>query len=200
VAIIGTAGQADAAALKRRLLDYFDGTGFERWRAIYGDARLSGVRATIRAGHDEMLATAVGWLAEGLAPGAMPHVLDAGCGTGLLATALAARGARVTAVDLAPQMDVLVHYPADDLARMVGRLARLTRGPLVLTYAPREPLLAALHWVGGRFPSAQRRTDIQLVSERHVARALAAAGMRVRRQTRVSRGFYHIALVEAGCL
>ncbi|MFT4037198.1 MAG: methyltransferase domain-containing protein [Thermomicrobiales bacterium] len=42
------------------------------------------------------------WAALGLQPGA--HLLDAGCGSGQFALALAARGARVTAVDLSPEM------------------------------------------------------------------------------------------------
>jgi magnesium-protoporphyrin O-methyltransferase len=218
---------------KQKLLDYFNGLGFERWSAIYGNAELSGVRSTIRAGHSEMLQIALGWLLEGQA-NHVPQVLDAGCGTGLLTLELARRGVHVRAIDLAPQMaeatqravemagladrvtvlcgdletvegqfdrvaclDVLIHYPAHDLERMVARLAGLARGRLVLTYAPHEPLLAALHWLGGRFPHANRRTDIQMISERRLGRALAECGMRVRRTARVSRGFYHIGLIEA---
>jgi magnesium-protoporphyrin O-methyltransferase len=222
---------------KQRLKEYFDGLGFERWSAIYGEAELSGVRRTIRAGHDQMLTLAEGWLAErfpAVQPAGAATLLDAGCGTGLFATALARRGFHVTAVDIAPQMvqaaterardqgvadrvqfhvgdaevvegqfdavvcfDVLIHYPRAALAQMLGRLARRSRGPLLFTYAPHEPLLAALHWLGGRFPSASRRTDIQMVPEREVDAALRAAGMTVRRSTAVRSGFYHVNLVEA---
>lgn len=239
----------NTAQHKSRLQAYFDGDGFERWRAIYGHAPLGGVRRTIREGHAAMLAQAEQWLTEGpevegqesgaggqesgIQPSAF-SLLDAGCGTGLFGIALARRGWQVTAVDLAPQMiatareqarqagvaermsfavgdleaaeglydavacfDVLIHYPPALFAPMVGRLARLTRGPLLLTYAPREPLLAALHWIGGRFPKANRRTDIQMISDTFVRETLGAAGMQIRRSARVSRGFYHVALVEA---
>lgn len=219
---------------KQKLLDYFDGLGFERWSAIYGDAELSGVRRTIREGHSAMLETAVAWLSTHERPAAdAPHVLDAGCGTGLLTVELAQRGMHITAVDLAPQMaqatqqaaiaagvgervaarsgdletaaglydavaclDVLIHYPTNDLERMVVHLASMARERIVLTYAPHEPLLAALHWLGGRFPNAHRRTDIQMISERRVTQALHGCGMRIRRTARVSRGFYHVTLVE----
>jgi magnesium-protoporphyrin O-methyltransferase len=93
--------------------------------------------------------------------------------------------------------DVLVHYPRASFAQLCTHLASLTRGPLLMTYAPREPVLAALHWLGGRFPRGQRRTDIQMIPEPFVRATLAAAGMRVTRQARVSRGFYHVTLLEA---
>ena len=85
---------------KQTLQTYFDGPGFARWQAIYGEGELSRVRATIRAGHERMLATAAAWLGEHRT-GTM---LDAGCGTGLFAVAMAERGWQVTAVDIAPQM------------------------------------------------------------------------------------------------
>lgn len=239
---------------KHRLREYFDGVGYERWAAIYGDGPLSRMRRSIRDGHAEMLGLAEAWLAEGLdqRPATSDQVcvdpsnarssfavrpwsiLDAGCGTGVFSLALARRGWQVTAVDIAPQMvaaarervgaagladratflagdlevvegtfdavacfDVLIHYGRAGFARMCRQLAGLTRGPLLLTYAPHEPLLAALHWVGGRFPHGSRRTDIQMLPERFVRATLAEAGMRVRRQARISRGVYHVALVEA---
>ncbi len=221
---------------KTNLRAYFDGAGYERWAAIYGEGELrSRVRRAIRAGHSQMLGTALAWLDEGLAArGPQAHALDAGCGTGLLTLALARRGHRVTAVDLAPQMadatteaarraglegrvacrsgdleqaagrfdavaclDVLVHYPRADFARMLGTLAARADGPLVFSYAPHSALLAALHWLGGRFPKGERRTEIQMTPDAFVDAALAAAGMRARRRARVGRGFYYVTLVEA---
>ena len=87
--------------LKDQLRTYFDGTGFERWSAIYGSAELSRVRQSIREGHAKMLAQAEVWLTESLDSGS---ILDAGCGTGLFSVRMAQRGFDVTAVDIAPKM------------------------------------------------------------------------------------------------
>lgn len=230
--------------LKQQLQEYFNGVGFERWAAIYGEAPLSRVRRTIRAGHAEMLAQAGDWLRErypqtaGHTPQTAGHtLLDAGCGTGLFSTAMAGCGFAVTAVDIAPRMvetarrraeeagvaghirflkgdtevvtqnlepfdavvcfDVLVHYPQESFVPLCTHLARLSNGPLLLTYAPYNRVLAAMHWVGGFFPRGQRRTEIQMIRSSVVADALAAAGMRIQRSADISRGFYHVRLIEA---
>ena len=101
------------------------------------------------------------------------------------------------AFDAVACLDVLIHYPAELFVPMLTSLAARTRGPLVFTYAPHEPLLAALHWVGGLFPKPQRRTTVQMIPRDLVAKTLAQAGMQIRREQRVSVGFYHVALVEA---
>jgi magnesium-protoporphyrin O-methyltransferase len=84
-----------------QLLTYFDRTAAEAWARLTSEAPLSGIRATVRAGRDEMRATLLGWLPEDLR-GA--RLLDAGCGTGALAVAAARRGADVVAVDLSPTL------------------------------------------------------------------------------------------------
>lgn len=93
--------------------------------------------------------------------------------------------------------DVLVHYPQPLFGDLLTHLARRTRGPLLLTYAPYSSLLHALHWIGGRFPRAQRRTEIQMIRSRDVEQTLAEAGMRVVRQSAISHGFYHVTLLHA---
>jgi magnesium-protoporphyrin O-methyltransferase len=80
---------------------YFDRTAVAAWEKLTSDAPVSGVRARVRAGRDEMRATLLSYL---------PHdlngvtIFDAGCGTGALAVEAARRGAKVTAIDLSPQL------------------------------------------------------------------------------------------------
>jgi len=80
---------------------YFDRTAADTWKRLTSDAPVSGIRATVRAGRDEMRATLLGWLPVDLTG---KTLLDAGCGTGMLALEAARRGAQVHAVDLSPTL------------------------------------------------------------------------------------------------
>jgi magnesium-protoporphyrin O-methyltransferase len=96
------------------LLQYFDRTAVEAWKRLTSDAPLNRIRATVRAGRDEMRSTMLGWLPLDLV-GA--RVLDAGCGTGAFSVAAARRGAHVVAIDLSP---TLVSIAAERLPRDLG--------------------------------------------------------------------------------
>jgi magnesium-protoporphyrin O-methyltransferase len=80
---------------------YFDRTAVKAWERLTSDAPVSGIRATVRAGRDEMRNTLLAWLPEDLRG---KRVLDAGCGTGALAVEAARRGAHVVAVDISPTL------------------------------------------------------------------------------------------------
>jgi magnesium-protoporphyrin O-methyltransferase len=84
---------------KRRgeLEQYFDRTAAAAWAKLTSDAPVSGIRANVRAGRDEMRATLLSYLPQDLRG---RRVLDAGCGTGALAVEAARRGADVVASDL----------------------------------------------------------------------------------------------------
>lgn len=88
-------------ARRRELTDYFDCTAVDAWAQLTSDAPVSRIRATVRAGRDQMRATLLDWLPADLS-GA--RVLDAGCGTGALSVEAARRGADVVAVDLSPKL------------------------------------------------------------------------------------------------
>jgi len=42
--------------------DYFNATGFDRWRRIYGDGEVNKVQKDIRIGHQQTIDTVIGWL------------------------------------------------------------------------------------------------------------------------------------------
>lgn len=92
-----------ASYLERRgqLLTYFDRTAVEAWSRLTSDAPVGRIRATVRAGRDEMRRTLLDWLPADLGG---RRVLDAGCGTGALAMEAARRGAKVVAIDLSPTL------------------------------------------------------------------------------------------------
>jgi magnesium-protoporphyrin O-methyltransferase len=92
-----------ATYLERReeLETYFDRTAVDAWARLTSDAPVGRIRATVRAGRDDMRNTLLSWLPQNMM-GA--RLLDAGCGTGALSIEAARRGARVVAVDLSPKL------------------------------------------------------------------------------------------------
>ncbi len=80
---------------------YFDRTAVDAWKRLTSDAPVGRIRATVRAGRDEMRATLLDWLPADLTS---RRILDAGCGTGAFAIEAARRGAHVVAVDLSPAL------------------------------------------------------------------------------------------------
>lgn len=93
----------DAAYIKRRdeIQHYFDRTALEAWKRLTSTEKVSGVRATVRAGRDAMRGEILSRFPQDLSGW---RILDAGCGAGPLAIELAHRGAAVLGVDLSPLM------------------------------------------------------------------------------------------------
>lgn len=88
-------------ARREQIETYFDRTAVEAWSRLTSDAPVGRIRATVRAGRDEMRRTLLDWLPADLRG---KRLLDAGCGTGALALEAARRGAAVTAIDLSPTL------------------------------------------------------------------------------------------------
>jgi magnesium-protoporphyrin O-methyltransferase len=86
---------------RTKLQDYFDRTANDAWAKLTSDAPVSGIRATVRAGRDQMRSNLIARLPESLTG---KRILDAGCGTGALALELAQKGASVVAIDLSPNL------------------------------------------------------------------------------------------------
>ncbi|WP_300063297.1 magnesium protoporphyrin IX methyltransferase [uncultured Roseobacter sp.] len=88
-------------ATRDRVETYFDKTATQTWERLTSDAPVSKIRETVRQGRDQMRALMLNRLPVDLSG---QRVLDAGCGTGQMATELAARGAEVLGVDVSPQL------------------------------------------------------------------------------------------------
>lgn len=86
---------------RRELKTYFDRTAKDNWVALTSNTPVSRIRETVRAGREAMRQTLLGMLPDDLL-GA--RLLDAGCGTGMLAIEAANRGAEVVAIDISPAL------------------------------------------------------------------------------------------------
>ncbi len=83
--------------------DYFNSTGFDRWRRIYGDGEVNKVQLDIRNGHQQTVDTVISWLTADNNLAGM-SICDAGCGVGSLSIPLAQAGAKVYASDISDKM------------------------------------------------------------------------------------------------
>src|SRR5210317_1436626 len=88
-------------ATRDRVETYFDTTATRTWERLTSDAPVSGIRATVRAGREQMRDLLIAQLPLDLSG---VRLLDAGCGTGALAVELAQRGADVVGIDISPRL------------------------------------------------------------------------------------------------
>jgi magnesium-protoporphyrin O-methyltransferase len=136
----GGSHAASAEYLERRawIGEYFDRTAADGWRRLTSDEAVSRVRATVREGRDRMRRVLLSFLPADLAGW---RILDAGCGTGLLAVDLALRGADVVAVDLSP---TLVGYGRERAvaAGVADRIAFHAGDMLDPAYGPVDAVVA----------------------------------------------------------
>lgn len=90
---------------KEVVKDYFNTTGFQRWRKIYGESTegVNKVQLDIRLGHSKTVENTIKMLSDDR-PLEGVTVCDAGCGTGSLSIPLAKAGAIVSASDISAAM------------------------------------------------------------------------------------------------
>jgi magnesium-protoporphyrin O-methyltransferase len=93
----------NAADDKTIVREYFNSTGFDRWKRIYGDGEVNKVQLDIRYGHQQTVDKVIGWLKN---DGNLSElsICDAGCGVGSLSIPLATAGAKVYASDISEKM------------------------------------------------------------------------------------------------
>lgn len=104
--------------------EYFNETGFDRWRRIYGEGEVNKVQLDIRLGHQKTVDTLLEWLtADGNLAGLT--FCDAGCGVGSLSIPLAQKGAKVYASDISEKM---IGEAKERAAEIIGNTDQLKFG------------------------------------------------------------------------
>lgn len=88
--------------------NYFNETGFDRWRRIYGDEAVNRIQYSIRVGHQRTIDRVLEWLGDVQGR----TICDAGCGMGSLSIPLAQRGAIVYGTDISEKMVSEAHRRA----------------------------------------------------------------------------------------
>ncbi|WP_319420666.1 magnesium protoporphyrin IX methyltransferase [Pleurocapsa sp. FMAR1] len=223
--------QNDKAIVK----DYFNQTGFDRWRRIYGKTEdVNKVQKKIRQGHQQTIDTVLGWLEDDNNL-ANISICDAGCGVGSLSIPLAKAGATVSASDISEKMvgeaqekaklelsdsskvdftvsdletltgnyhtviclDVLIHYPTVDAAKMIAHLASLAESRLILSFAPKTCFLYVLKKIGEFFPGPSKTTRAYQHKESEIIAILQDNGFVVKRAGMTSVSFYYSRILEA---
>ena len=226
---------ADKINDKAVVKDYFNQTGFDRWRRIYGETDdVNKVQKKIRQGHQQTIDTVVGWLED---DGNLTDltICDAGCGVGSLSIPLAKSGATVAASDISAKMvgeaeakaaealsdtskvsfavsdletltgkydtviclDVLIHYPTEDAAKMIAHLASLAESRLILSFAPKTCLLFVLKKIGEFFPGPSKTTRAYQHKEKEIIAILEDNGFEIKRTGMTSVSFYYSRILEA---
>ncbi len=98
-------------------------------------------------------------------------------------------------------MDSLIHYRSADIVASLAAFA--DRAPRIgFTFAPRTPLLAAMHMAGKLFPRSDRSPAIRPVPEAKLRKEIEAAlsDSRIAGSALIKSGFYtsHALMVERG--
>ncbi|MEM1285046.1 MAG: magnesium protoporphyrin IX methyltransferase [Pseudomonadota bacterium] len=101
---------------------------------------------------------------------------------------------RLDTFDHVVAMDSVIHYEATDKIGAVARLAERAESQLLFTFAPKTPLLGAMHTVGKLFPRGDRSPAIVPVGERYLRRMIDVhpmlADFGIEAMQRIKSGFY----------
>lgn len=94
-------------------------------------------------------------------------------------------------------IDVMIHYPSEQAAEMIQKLAGCSKKRLIISFAPKTFLLSLLKKVGELFPGPSKATRAYLHSEADIIKAIEKAGLKVKRTEFTGTRFYFSKLIEA---
>ena len=94
-------------------------------------------------------------------------------------------------------LDVLIHYPTEDAAAMIGHLSSLANNRLILSFAPKTFLLTVLKRIGEFFPGPSKTTRAYQHKEEDIIKILQDNGFKIKRTGMTSTSFYYSRILEA---
>ena len=94
-------------------------------------------------------------------------------------------------------LDVLIHYPTEDAAKMIAHLASLAESRLILSFAPKTYLLFILKKIGEFFPGPSKTTRAYQHKEAAIIAVLKDNGFEIKRTGMTSVSFYYSRILEA---
>jgi len=94
-------------------------------------------------------------------------------------------------------IDVMIHYPQEKMAQMVGGLASKANKRLIISFAPDTWYYRALKSFGELFPGPSKTTRAYLHKEEAVVDAIEASGFKLTRTEMTGTNFYFSRLLEA---
>ncbi|MEL6927356.1 MAG: magnesium protoporphyrin IX methyltransferase [Cyanobacteria bacterium J06600_6] len=94
-------------------------------------------------------------------------------------------------------LDVLIHYPTEDAAKMISHLASLAESRVILSFAPKTCVLFVLKKIGEFFPGPSKTTRAYQHREADIINILQENGFEIKRQGMTSVSFYYSKILEA---
>ncbi|KAK4532343.1 hypothetical protein CCYA_CCYA11G3200 [Cyanidiococcus yangmingshanensis] len=100
-------------------------------------------------------------------------------------------------VDTVCCIDVMIHYPAEQVEAMLSHLSKLARQRLIISFAPRTFYYVLLKRIGDFFPGPSKATRAYLHSEEKIRDILQRNGWRVQSEAFTATRFYFSKVLEA---
>ena len=94
-------------------------------------------------------------------------------------------------------LDVLIHYPTEDAAKMISHLASLAESRLIVSFAPKTYVLSILKKIGEFFPGPSKTTRAYQHKEKDIVAILEENGFKIKRKGMTSVSFYYSKILEA---